>query len=1751
MKMKRVVGVLALFCGWSASAAVVNWGPSLTLSTDSDVATRGDLLYACNTEGGSNIRTVNGVPFDPKETVVTTDGNLSLSVDWGGTSFINGGAPFDNLSSAYKALMQWGGFKGGSQITLNNLTVGRKYLVQVWSCNSRGSQGAGVSTLVDGVVSLDHNSSDADGGVGQTAVGSFSADAAVQTLSFSGIGGDSIVNAIQVRDITPTIYHVDAANTTPVYPYTNWVSAATNIQDAVDAAAEWDIVLVTNGVYDAGQRERSPGVGFNRVMVTKNISLQSVNGPEVTLIVGAPDSATSGAGSNAVRCVYMTDGLISGFTLTNGYTGTSGDVGKDQSGGGINLINHNSGVVSNCVIMGNSAYRYGGGVAYGRATHCTVTDNFSQGSGGGFYITIATNCVVASNEADQYGGGASGGLYYNSSFRHNRASHGAGVMEGMLYNCTVAGNISSGWAGGTFRSTAQNSIVWANQAQVYDNYYEGQFHYSCTTPLATGYDNIDQDPQLLDFVHISETSPCIGAGVTNDVFSDNLLAQTIDIDGESWAYPPSMGCDEIHAGSATGSLQVAIDAPVVLAVEGSTLDFAADIEGRTTSNVWNFDGLSISNQSSISHTWTTAGIYDVELRAFNDDWPLGVASTVTVTIVDMASVNTHYVDAGNSTPAWPFDSWATAATTIQDAVDAAEATGMVGARVWVTNGVYETGTRALDGYTSLNRVLIEADITVQSVNGPEVTTIVGAEGFDGANGPGAVRCAYMLAGTISGFTLADGHTLEEGSNATREKAGGGINAYEGSDVVISNCFVTGCSADYMGGGIFGGAVYDSVISSNTSTFVGGGIGICSTVQNSTLTYNSAQIGGGSYYSDIEHSVISGNTASEDGGGVRDGTVRNTVLSFNQAGDEGGGAYGGTFYNCVLSHNRADIGGGAERGLGLSLYGCSITDNVATNGAGGVEDGTLEHCTVVRNQSEASAGAVRSCTVNSSILWDNASTVGSNSIENCTVSYSCATPLQAGTGNIDANPQLVGASYIAAWSPCIGAAQNVSLSYADIDGEAWNVPPSMGCDEVHAGSLTGSLSVAISAANNQVLEGTTLEFEALIDGRASSSSWSFGDGSEALDAIQVNHAWGSAGSYEVILRVANDDWPLGVAATTTITVLSLEGHGTYHVDAANVSPAWPYLSWATAATNIQDAVDASASRLPGGQVLVTNGVYASGAHPTPGYASTNRVVITNLVSVMSVNGPEDTVIAGSTNGVRCVYMNNGALSGFTLTNGYTSASGDLDYDQSGGGVNSYPGGVMVSNCVFVDCFAANQGGGLNSGTVYDSVFVDNSAVHGGGVYGATLTGCELLENWASGSGGGAMESDLMGSLVAGNNSISGGGLRDSVAIDCVISNNAASHGGGAYNSSLFSSIIVTNIATDGGGTYNGTASNCVITLNHANSDGGGAFRGTLYDCEVSTNTAGDEGGGMRGWGHAYRCDFIGNTAGDQGGGTRTVDVDACRYMGNSAKEGGGMFAASATNSLFHGNHATGFGGAAAYMDLINCTVAYNTSDSESGGAFMTVHSDIENTIIYHNTASINPDLNPIDSIHHSCVPITVAGTGNLTNAPLFKAIDDFHLSVLSPCINAGDNTKMVEAADLEGNARIYDAVVDMGVYEAFDDGTDYDGDTLTDYAEGVTHGSNPWKTDTDGDGSDDGDEWFIGSDLLDSNSVFAVSIASVTTNQLTFSWPIFNAGLRYDLMGRTNLVEGSWIFIGTTTSSNLVRSADDDAMFYQIEVITND
>src|SRR5262245_21032633 len=101
-------------------------------------------------------------------------------------------------------------------------------------------------------------------------------------LKFSGQIAVVLLALISPTDGVAAVRHVNASNATPASPYTNWVTAATTIQAALDIAADGDMVLVTNGVYQSGSRVDVASGAMNRIVATNAVNIQSVNGPAVT-----------------------------------------------------------------------------------------------------------------------------------------------------------------------------------------------------------------------------------------------------------------------------------------------------------------------------------------------------------------------------------------------------------------------------------------------------------------------------------------------------------------------------------------------------------------------------------------------------------------------------------------------------------------------------------------------------------------------------------------------------------------------------------------------------------------------------------------------------------------------------------------------------------------------------------------------------------------------------------------------------------------------------------------------------------------------------------------------------------------------------------------------------------------------------------------------------------------------------------------------------------------------------------------------------------------------------------------------------------------------------------------------------------------------------------------------------------------------------------------------------------------------------
>lgn len=999
-----------------------------------------------------------------------------------------------------------------------------------------------------------------------------------------------------------------------------------------------------------------------------------------------------------------------------------------------------------------------------------------------------------------------------------------------------------------------------------------------------------------------------------------------------------------------------------------------------------------------------------------------------------AQAAVFFVDVNNPNPALPYATWDTAATDIQSAID----TASDGDMIWVNDGVYQTGGRVVYGSLT-NRVAINKAVTVQSVNGPAVTMILGAN----PNGDSAVRCVYMTNNSaLAGFTLTGGATRTNGLQL-QERCGGGVWCENNAGIVISNCVISGNMAESYGGGAYNGILADSLILSNT--LVGKLWEYC--------------YGGGAYQSGLINCTIRGNSIPFQsgigyGGGLANATATNCIIIFNSCevfSASGGGSYGGTLSGCAV------IGNSCNRLNRYEGYG------------GGVYKGTLTKCTIAGNYAFLGGGTYLGSESNC-INYFNQSPNGyqenyATNAYNGSSSYCCVWPL-TGSHGISTNPLLADVFHLCTNSPCLAAGSVVwTTNSTDIDGDAWAKPPSIGCDEPNLTNLIGEINPLIQSSDTAHPSGYPVDFFALTTGKLYGSKWDFGDGTSATNMGIISHAWSAPGDYVVTLTAYNNTYPAGQTATTPIHIYIPTFQ---YVTLSNIQAVAPYVTWQTAAPTIESALSVAYSN---SIITVSNGIYIPVSQNAPDWVATG-LVISNNVTLQSLNGPSVTKISANNN-YRDVYLGGrSTLTGFLVTKG----SGTC------GGVYCASTNALIMNCEI----GTNTGYGVYSGTLSNCFVARNTS---GGTYMSVLNSCVLSNNT-----GGAIGGWLTNCLIVANSNKFGGGIYGSattpvIANNCIISSNRAnSSGGGAYAETsdntnfciLNNCLLSSNSAGAGGGAYFAILNNCTVISNTAASFGGGANGGILTNCILIGNQAAQGGAvGSPNYyssqkGVLFNCTLIGNTASFNSGGAYYASLNNCRIIGNVSSTAGGANNCNLTNCLITANVSHNSGGGASYCQLVNCIISSNlatqTSATVGGGTWNcpdvincllvgniatngggdygsslfnctivnnsaisgggVYNSHPTNCIIYYNTGGDFYAGSTYYSPAFCCLPQTTNSLGNLTNAPLFAdpINGDWHLSASSPCINAGDNFYVVSATDLDGNPRLQGGTVDLGAYE---------------------------------------------------------------------------------------------------------------------------
>lgn len=473
-----------------------------------------------------------------------------------------------------------------------------------------------------------------------------------------------------------------------------------------------------------------------------------------------------------------------------------------------------------------------------------------------------------------------------------------------------------------------------------------------------------------------------------------------------------------------------------------------------------------------------------------------------------------------------------------------------------------------------------------------------------------------------------------------------------------------------------------------------------------------------------------------------------------------------------------------------------------------------------------------------------------------------------------------------------------------------------------------------------------------------------------------------------------------------------------------------LSWATAYTDLQDALAAAVS---GDEIWVAVGTYKPNN-------SGDRSVSFVLKSGVALYGgfvggekalrersldPSLTILSGdigtdgddTDNSFHVVYadgVTGAVLDGFTVTRGHGDG-GDNPADYLGGGIHTRNSAFTVSNCIFsknkvaIATPSVNGAGGgmynMNSAlTVTNCIFSENQAGN-----------TEILSN---GSGGG---------MYNDGNFNNGGEDLFSVITGCIFRDNLAPSvspttaygGGGIYNGKYCSPIIdrctfERNLAGFGGGMLNVQSgpiiTNCIFNTNsNTYVDGRG---GAIYN-----NSAGA---------HILNCTFYQN-------GWRLMPQDypfhprfrPYTYYGSAIYDF--YVGTTITNCIFIKNAAKGLGGVYSYVriELLETTLT--------------------NCLFYENICWNGFPDSREEALSHTDGEFHPDSANNLYDIdPLLvnPEAGDFHLDFDSPCIDAGYGGERANyvwpfglpATDFEGDRRIADSdgdgvpAIDIGADE---------------------------------------------------------------------------------------------------------------------------
>jgi len=479
--MAKHFAALLLFLSFAAylPAQGITWGTNATISADTDVFTDGTLLYAYDWANANT--TVNGIAFTG--TTSANPGNVSMSgigSNYGG--YTSASTPFSNLSAAYQSILKGGEYALSSgitaTITLNNLTVGRVYAVQIWVGDPRASGGeAGRTENAGGSnsVTLAYNVPPSPGGVGQYSIGVFTATGSTETFTLlsNGTSGSTQLNALLVSDVTATGYQpVNPAQPgSSPQPSAQWVHFGTN------GLLSYYADSLGNRLPDFSYAGYMQG-GVSLPVLPVKMTISPVNGDNTASIQNAINSVSSlTPDANGYRGALLLNPGI--YTIAgNLFITNSGVVlrgsGDNTNNGTVLLFTGDS---RNVFTVGGTSSLSQSGTSYS-ITNAYLPLGATNFGINGSSIIWGTN-VTISGDADVYNGGT---LLYAYDWANNNTT-----VNGVAFTGTTSanpGNVSISGIGGNYGAYSSSSAPFSNLSAAYQNILKGA-EYGSGNPTAT------------------------------------------------------------------------------------------------------------------------------------------------------------------------------------------------------------------------------------------------------------------------------------------------------------------------------------------------------------------------------------------------------------------------------------------------------------------------------------------------------------------------------------------------------------------------------------------------------------------------------------------------------------------------------------------------------------------------------------------------------------------------------------------------------------------------------------------------------------------------------------------------------------------------------------------------------------------------------------------------------------------------------------------------------------------------------------------------------------------------------------------------------------------------------------------------------------------------------------------------------------------------------------------------------------------